>query len=585
MWGTARELRRLFGHVHPGRWLLLGLLVLLTTVVEAAAASLVFVLADLLASGSTTVPLVGTLSVEGDSLTPLALAVAGLFIVRALLVLTQSQVLHRACYGAGADVEERLLRSYLSLSPRELHRRGKAELVRNVHDTVMLVVEGALIPVVMSVGLGLRVLSIGAVMVSVAPWPSVFAIALFAPGLWLLSRCLRSPDRRLGEEVEASLGESLKVATETLNLATELRMAGRVDDFSRRFGDVRRKLARAAATDEVLGGLPRIAAETLLVFFVVAYIAVSVARDQTDTALPTLGLFAYAALRLLPSVVGIVGLVQSVRHTGSALETLSAHLPLLAAGSAPGPGRTRQPAPATIELRDVTVRHEDALPPALDAVQLVLRRGDVVAVVGHNGSGKSTLIDVLSGQLLPQSGSVLVDGRAMDEAGDRWLQHVGLVAQHVQLLDADVLTNVTLALAASGDEQEQARRVLRLVGAGPLDTGAPLGEGPRLGEDGRLLSGGERQKISLARALYRNVHLLMIDEGTSALDPEARAAVLAAVAVGSKDRITVLVTHDPAVAGACTRVLRLTAGRLAEQSTVEAADGRPAACFGASPQR
>lgn len=561
MLGTARRLQQVFGGEPPGQWVLLGFLVLITTLVEAAAAGLVFVLLDILATGVTTVPVLGEMSVENGGLLPLTVSVPCLFLVRAALVLGQDVLLTRSCYGAGARVEERLLKAYLTLPPRELRRRGTAELVRNVHDTVMIVVEGALIPLVMSVGLGLRVVSIGAVMLWAAPLPSLLAGAVFAPALWLLAHVLARPVRRCGAEVECALGESLKVANETLALASELRMAGRADEFSARFGHVRHRLARAAAVDEVLGVLPRLVAETLLVLFVAAYVAVSVVRGDAGAALPTLGLFAYSALRLLPSVVGIVGLVQSVRHTGPALDTLVRHQPLLAGVPVRHATVARPPAPERITVCGVTVAYEHASEPALDSVDLELRRGEIVAVVGDNGSGKSTLVDVLTGQVVPSSGCVLVDDTPIEQLDSSWVEHVGLVSQHVQLLDADLVTNVTLALTPSGDDEVAARSVLRLVGASELDL--RLGqEGTALGEDGRSLSGGERQKVSLARALYRDVSLLVIDEGTSALDAEARAALLSVLSRSSQDRITVVVTHDPIVAAACSRVLRLDGGRL-----------------------
>ena len=564
MLSTAVQLRRVFTGPGPARWVALGLLLVLTTAAEATAAGLVFALVDLLATGSTTVPLLGQLALEGRSVTPLATAITAVFLLRVLLVLAQDRLLNAICYGAGAHLEERLMLAFLRLPSREARRRGQAELVRTVHDTVILVVEGALVPLVASAGLALRAVGIGSVMVWVAPLPSALAVVVFGPVLWILTRALRGRTHQLGAEIEFSLTESLKVAVETLNLATELRSAGQAGAFARRFGAVRWRLARAAARDEVLGALPRLVAETVLVLFIVCYLAISVARGDAQSALPTLGLFAYSALRLLPSVVGIVGLVHSVRHTGPALATLVSHLPLLA--TLPEAGAVRPAAPTTIELRGITVHHDGAPSPTLDALDLELRRGDVIAVTGRNGSGKSTLIDVLSGQVAPVSGEILVDGRPAAVAGDGWLEQVGLVAQHVQLLDADLITNVTLLLHEEEQDPTGARQVLDLVGAGQLERRLPGGPGSALGEDGRLLSGGERQKVALARALHRQVGVLLVDEGTAALDAQSRAAVMAAIASGSQDRITVVVTHDSRLADACTRTLQLTGGRLREQS-------------------
>jgi ABC-type multidrug transport system fused ATPase/permease subunit len=528
---------------------------------EAIAAALVFALANLLATGGIDLPLLGEITIE-RGLGAFAVGVVGTFLLRAGFVVLHDYVLYRLCYGAGAEVEEALLRGYLTLPPRELRRRGHSELVRNVHDTVMSVVEDCLIPSVLAIGAVLRAVAIIAVMAGVAPLPTLVAGLLFAPLLWLISRGIRRPARRLGEEVEAALAGSLRTATEALSLAGEIRMAGRSADFGARFGHVRRRLARAGGAEEVIRGIPRLAAETVLVLFVIGYVGVATTRGTEGAILPTLGLFAYAALRVLPSLIGLVALVHSVAHSGPAVETVLADAPLLVAGAVPAGG---QPPPTAIALRGVTVRVPETGRRVLYDVDLDLRRGDVVAVVGPNGAGKSTLMDVLAGVLPPDDGIVAVDGRPIRELEDSWPSQVAMVPQHVHLLDADIPTNVTLDLSGGSTDEARLAAVIEDVGLGPVIE--RLGN-RTVGEDGRTLSGGERQRVAVARALYRSAGVLLVDEGTSALDGTARDALLEMVNLGRDQRITVLVTHDPGLAQACTRVLRVEQGRVREEEPV-----------------
>ncbi|PPK97266.1 ABC-type multidrug transport system fused ATPase/permease subunit [Kineococcus xinjiangensis] len=551
---TVRRLRRLFGR-HRARWYLLSLLVVLTSAMEALAAALVFALVSLLASGTVTLPLLGTFTTTGDDLGVFAACVVGVFVVRAATVVLHDSVLYRLCYGAGAELEQELLGGYLSLPPRELRRRGRAQLVRNVHDTVMTVVEECLLPSVLALGSVLRIVGIVAVMAATSPVATLVAGLVFAPLLWFVSHLVRRPVRRLGEVVEASLAESLRTATETLDLAGEIRMAGRSEDFSRRFGDVRRRIARAGGAEEVIRGVPRLAAETVLVLFVVGYAGLATVRGDAAAVLPTLGLFAYAALRVLPSLIGLVGLVHSVALSAPAVETVLADEGLLRAG---GRGRGAGPAPERISLRGVGVTVPETGRTVLRDVDLDLHRGDVVAVVGPNGAGKSTLVDVLAGALAPAAGSVSADGRPLEELGAEWAAQVAMVPQHVHLLDSDVLTNITLDLSGRSAQDPRVAEVVRAVGLQPVIDRL---EGRTVGEDGRMLSGGERQRVAVARALHRRAGVLLVDEGTSALDTTARAAIAELVAVGREDRITVLVTHDPELARTCSRVVRVEGGR------------------------
>jgi len=555
---TVRTLWGLFGR-RRAPWLLLSLLVALTSAVEALAAASVFALVRLLSTGSVALPLLGTASLADGDLPGFAAAVIAVFLVRAALVVLHDWLLYRLCYGAGAEVETALLRGYLTLPPRRIRARGQAQLVRNVHDTVMTVVEEGLVPVVLAVGSVLQTVAVLSVMLLVAPVPTLAAALLFAPVLVLISRGLRRPARRLGQQAESALGSSLQVATETLHLAADIRAAGRSEDFAARFGVVRRELARAGGAEEVLRAFPRLVGETTLVAFVLGYVAVATAAGQAEAVLPTIGLFAYAALRVLPHLIGLVGTAHSVAHSGPALRTVLADEPLIRAGR-----RTARPGspPATVELRGATVRIPGTGRAVLDGVDLLLRRGDVVAVVGPNGAGKSTLVDVIAGVLPLDAGVVCADGTPLTELEDVWATQVAMVPQHVHLLDADVGVNVTLDPSGRSSDGPRVTAALDAVGLAPV---VQRLAGASIGEDGRSLSGGERQRVAVARALHRQAGVLLIDEGTSALDTASRAGFLALVGNRSEERITVLVTHDAELARSCSRVVRVEGGALHEE--------------------
>jgi ABC-type multidrug transport system fused ATPase/permease subunit len=549
---TLRSLSRLF-ELNQVRWYLLIVLVVATSAMEALSAVLVFSLLSLLVTDGLTIPIIGHVTAHDRAIGLVFAGVAGFFILRAGIAVLRDAVFYRFCYGAGARLEAALLYGYLTLPPREIRRRGLAELVRNVHDTVIAVVEGCLIPSVLAAGNVLTTIGIVAVMLVTAPWQSLIAIGVFGPLLWLMARMVRRPVRRLGERVEEALAGSLRTATETLHLAGEIQMAGRAADFGARFGEIRRRLAKAGGDEEVIKNLPRLAAETVLVLFVIGFIWVATTGGHGDAALPTLGLFAYAALRLLPSLIGLVGLVHSVAHSGPAVETVLADEPLMRRAG-PTPARPR---PRTLALRGVTVTVPETGRTVLRDVDLTLHRGDVVAVVGPNGGGKSTLIDVLAGVLTPVAGTVIADDRPISDAGGGWATQVAMVSQHVHLLDADIPTNVTLDVSGRSSAGPRLAGLITDVGLQPVIERL---RGRTVGEDGRALSGGERQRVALARALDRSPGVLLIDEGTSALDSAGRGALRELIEENRQERITVLVTHDPEFARSCTYTVHVEGG-------------------------
>ncbi|QDW66505.1 ABC transporter ATP-binding protein [Luteimonas granuli] len=204
----------------------------------------------------------------------------------------------------------------------------------------------------------------------------------------------------------------------------------------------------------------------------------------------------------------------------------------------------------------------------LDGVDFSVERGESVAVVGPSGSGKSTLLSLLAGLDVPSSGAVTIDGAplsTLDEDGRARVRaaRVGFVFQNFQLLPSlTALENVMLPLELRGDADAEgpARAILARVG---------LGE--RLGHYPRQLSGGEQQRVAVARAFVTGPSLLFADEPTGNLDTATGQAIIELLFALNQDAGTtlVLVTHDEHLAGRCRRTLRIEGGRLV-------ADTRPA---------
>jgi putative ABC transport system ATP-binding protein len=220
-----------------------------------------------------------------------------------------------------------------------------------------------------------------------------------------------------------------------------------------------------------------------------------------------------------------------------------------------------------IELRDVTRRYDDG-PPALRQLSLSVQPGEAVAILGPSGSGKSTLLNLVAGLDRPSSGTVTVDGVAVDRLGEaasaRYRRaRIGLVFQFFNLLDdltvADnVMLPAQLAGMARAIAQRRATELLTVLGVDRHAAAYP----------GRL-SGGERQRVAVARALMNRPALLLADEPTGALDSAAGEDVQRLLTELHADGQTiVLVTHDLALAERCaTRTVQLRDGRVAADTT------------------
>jgi subfamily B ATP-binding cassette protein MsbA len=228
----------------------------------------------------------------------------------------------------------------------------------------------------------------------------------------------------------------------------------------------------------------------------------------------------------------------------------------------------------TIEFRDVWFAYrEDEW--VLRGVNLSVRRGEVVAIVGHSGSGKSTLVDLLPRFIDPSRGAVLLDGVPTTEYSRPSLRHaLGVVAQETIIFNDTVLANIAYGDAVDRDAVMAAARS---ANAHEFIEQLPDGYDTRLGERGTLLSGGQRQRIAVARALLRDPPILILDEATSALDARSERLVQEAVARLMQNRTVFVVAHRLSTVARADVIAVLDDGAIVEQGTHDdlvAAGGR-----------
>ena len=218
-----------------------------------------------------------------------------------------------------------------------------------------------------------------------------------------------------------------------------------------------------------------------------------------------------------------------------------------------------------VRLEGVSFRYPQATELALDRIDLEIRRGDTVAVVGSNGAGKSTLIKLLCRLYEPTSGRVLVDGRPVAELSpSEWRSHESAIFQDFGRYELTARDNLQLGGEASAMDQ----RAWEVTGVTELLARLPKGVDSMLGRrfaGGTELSQGQWQSLALARALSRPADLVVLDEPTAALDPIREGRWLQSLPEWSRDRALVLVTHRSRVALACRRVIVIERGRVVEE--------------------
>jgi len=553
------------------------------SLLEAVGAALVYVLVGLVSGGAASVriPLLGDLQelFPGMDASRLQLwFAAGVVVLRSSMVLLRTYVEERLINNAGVLVADDLLRGYLAM-PYLLHtQRNSAELVRNTYDGTQQMVVQALRP---AVQLAVHsVVSAGLVLVLLvaSPVPTLLAAGLLIPTVWLLQSRVQPRLKELGRRAQHARTGAITSVQQSLGAIRDIQLLERGTEFAAGHVTERLRLARSQYLAHVLQKLPRLMIETSLVLTIVAVFAVGLLQGaDMEDVLPTLGLFAYAGLRLQPVLQDLIGALNRLRYSSAVLEDLVADRRRMeqwrrdvgaAADTATRATGPEDPGFAgEITFSQVGFSYDPSGAPVLREVDLMISPGEFVGICGPSGGGKSTLVDLLIGLLQPTQGVVSVDGRALDARPVWWWRQLGVVPQQVLLIDDSLRANIAFGEASGAIDESRMRECVEVAQLSATVAELPQGLDTIVGERGVRLSGGQRQRVAIARALYQDPPVLVLDEGTSALDGATEAELVSAIDRARRSRTLIAVAHRLSTLTSADRILVFVDGRIADQGS------------------
>lgn len=477
----------------------------------------------------------------------------------------------RLAFASGADLGIKVYR--LSLyQPYRVHlARNSSEVISGITHKVNGVVFGVLLSVPTLVSSIVLMVAIMLALIAIDPMVATASAVGFGASYAFITWISRQRLYRNSQRITYEQTQVIKSLQEGLGVIRDVLL----DSTQQFYCDIYRKadysLRQSQGNNIFIAQTPRFIMETLGMVLI-ATLAYVLSRQMGGiaTTLPLLGALALGAQRLLPALqqsygswASIVGNHASLADT---IELLDQPLPVEIMQPSPAPLLIQK----AIRLDAVRFRYTGDGPWVLDGINLTISKGARVGFIGSTGSGKSTTLDLLMGFLTPTEGELLVDDQPISGIRVRaWQRSIAHVPQSIYLADTTLAENIALGMPPEAIDLDRVQRAAHQAQIKDFIESSPEGYQTRVGERGIRLSGGQCQRIGIARALYKQANVLVFDEATSALDNNTEQSVMDAFEGLNHDLTILIIAHRLSTVKRCDTIVELEHGKVVAQGTYE----------------
>ena len=307
---------------------------------------------------------------------------------------------------------------------------------------------------------------------------------------------------------------------------------------------------------------PRYILELIIVIFIISILGLSVFFNGLNfDFFPIIAIFALAGLRILPSIALISNDILQVGFYLEGLKTIYNDLKTLRKKNTEREFKQKYLDFEKIELKNISFSYQGISTKVLDSVDLKIENNQFVGIVGNTGSGKTTLLDLFLGLLKPTEGDILVNDKKVTGIPISNLINIGYLPQENFIINDTIISNISLSYENESINLKKIENILIQLDLKNFINKLPNGINSIIGEKGLKLSGGQRQKICLARLLYHNKKIMILDEATNALDKESEKKVIE-VLKNLKDKTIILISHDHNNLRFCDKIFKINNNKI-----------------------
>ena len=399
-----------------------------------------------------------------------------------------------------------------------------------------------------------------------SPFALIILVAVLSSSVFLFEVTSRNKIREAGEIQNRYNVNLIKSVNESVNGIKEIRVFGKENFFKKRIEYITEKMMIYSVRSGILTMVPRHLLETVLVFFLVSLVMVSMLiYENLSDILPILGVFSAAALRILPTVTSLTAGIAQLRVNRYGIGFIYKDLknyPQKSYSNSDFSKELNSKEFLDLEFLNVSFKYPKSSKNALTLVNFKYSSGESIGLIGSSGSGKTTLVNIMLGLLKPNEGEILFNGNSISKNTKTWLDKVAYLPQDIFLIDDKLINNIAIGEKSEKIDRLKITMAIKMAKVDKFVNDLPNGLETIIGQNGLKLSGGQKQRIALARAFYNAKDVIIMDEATSALDSQVEKEIINEIKQLKGKITTFIIAHRLSTLEHCDRIYEIKNGSI-----------------------
>lgn len=502
---------------------------------------------------------------EKEFIILLGIGVISLYIVKNIYMCIFANIRAKYTYRIQKELSVKMMKAYMDHDYVFFRKVNTGEVIRGI-KTDASNFSSMLLNGLRLLSEGLTILAISIFILITDPQIAICVVILSTVCVFMMVGILKKLVEKAGVCFWKSDSISNSILLQVFEGIKEVMVMQRKRFFVERYEKNCEISQKAAAEQVVLSEIPAYIIEAICVTSMLLVVCLKVVTNSDiATFIPQLAAFAIAAFRLLPSLGKVSNAVNTFLFYIPSLNSIYNTLQEVCKKDCVDENEyDKSYVKITgfknqLELLNINWHYPDSDKMVLDGINITIKRGESVAFIGPSGAGKTTLSDIILGLFKPQKGQVLIDGIPISKI-ENWAYIIGYVPQSVYLIDDTIRNNVAFGVPEEEISDEKVWEALKKAQLMETVEKFPEGLNTLVGERGTRFSGGQQQRIAIARALYNDPDILVLDEATSALDAETEKAVMESIESLQGLKTMIIIAHRLSTIKNCDTIYKIENG-------------------------